>query len=108
MVGGFLEVTQQPFGIIGWKEERPTLLPFALGGKEGEETKGRLILRFNHVLFEMAGEDEDLVPHLLKDFDPLFRLQADAVNVPDTTDDQSDFHLVNLPLSDWNRNVGRD
>ena len=34
VVGGPVEVTQQSFRVIRWKEKSPVLLPFALGGKE--------------------------------------------------------------------------
>ena len=99
VVGGPVEVTQQSFGIIRWKEKGPVLLPFALGGKERKKLKGLLVLRFNHILFEMTGKNEYLVPHFLQDFYPLFGLQGDAVDVPDTTDDYSDFHIINLLCS---------
>ncbi len=95
-VGGAVEVTQKSFGIIRWKEEGPVLFPFALGGKERKKPKGLLVLWFNHILLEMAGENEYLVPHLLQDFYPLFGLQGDAVDVPDTTDDYSDSPVINL------------
>jgi len=58
-----------------------------------------LILGSDDILFEVTGENKDVVSHSLKDLDPLLGLEGDTVDVADASDYDADFHTAKLPFS---------
>jgi hypothetical protein len=99
MVGGPIEVTQETIRIVGREIERPVLLPFALWGEKREKSKCPLVFGRYDILFEVTGENENVVTHSLENLDPLLRLQRDSVDVTDASDYYADFHIAKILFS---------